>query len=281
MNARRFRGRTVTVSAVVAVAALATALLLITATTAGASKTNSPAIQIQGNTYANTSNVTGTQVALQTQFGMSAQIGTTGAASGWFEYQQYSVAQDGTLTQVAFNNVKVQCLSADKNSGTVWFSGTVTAGNDTRIPADEQAQEQSLIAADQLILFGRLRDTNNDGSADQRSLFVTQATMPEPNAYLSSADNNTIANPWWIGGNATSPDTACLLHDTAFQTADYQVVDGPTNQVQWLTPDDSTTVGSPFTGTAANLSNPPTQSVYSLASINRTVLSPTLYLKIH
>jgi hypothetical protein len=169
-------------------------------------------------------------------------------------------------------------LSTDKSTGTVWFSGLVTAGNDLRLPVGMQQQEQSIIAAGNMILYGRLRDSNGDGSADQRSLFITQATTAYPNALLSSGDNGTIATPWFINGNATSAGTACLLHDSAFQTADYEVVDGPSNQVQWLEPDDSTPVGSPITGTATNLMNPPAQSVYSLASINRTLLSPTLYM---
>jgi hypothetical protein len=263
------------VCAGVAVVALGGAALVATA---AAGSNNAPTIAIQGNTYANTVVISG-QVTQQIQFSMDAQSGGKAPTSGWFEDQFYNVGQDGTLSQVAYNNVKIQCLSADKSTGTVWFSGLVTAGNDLRL-GDTQQQEQNIIAARQLILYGRLRDSNGDGSADQRSLFITQATTAYPNAYLSSGDNGTISTPWFINGNATSAATACLSHDSAFQTADYQVVDGPTNQVQWLEPDDSTTVGSPITGTASNLANPPSGSVYNVASIQRTLGSASLYMKL-
>jgi hypothetical protein len=276
MKDRRYRRLLAAVTGVAAVVALGVAALMVAAAAARPTN-NAPSIEIQGNTYANTTGVTG-QVVQQIQFSMGARSGGKTPTSGWFEDQFYNVIQDGTFSQVSYNNVKVDCLSADKSTGSVWFSGVVTAGNDLRLPAEMQQQEQSIIAAGNMILYGRLRDSNGDGSADQRSLFVTQATTAYPNALLSSADNGTIATPWFINGNATSAATACLLHDSAFNTADYDVVDGPSNQVQWLEPDDTTTVGGPITGTATNLMNPPAQSVYSIASINRTLLSPTLYM---
>jgi hypothetical protein len=262
---------------VAAVAALVVALLMVGAAAAG-SRSAAPTVEIQGNTYSNTTGITG-QVVQQTQFSMNAQSGGKAPTSGWFEDQLYNVNGDGTLSQVAFYNVKVKCMSANKSTGNVWFSGLVTAGDDQRLGGTgtaERQQLQNIIAAGNLILYGRLHVSN--GSADQRSLFVTQATTAYPNAYLSSGDDGTLASPWFISGNATSAASACLLHDNAFQTADYQVVDGPSNQVQWLEPDDTTTVGSPFAGTAANMMSPPTASVYSLASFNRTLGSPTLYV---
>ncbi len=66
----------------------------------------------------------------------------------------------------------------------------------------------------------------------------------------------------------------------SYIAADYVALGGPTNAVQWLEPDDVTAVGSPFSGTATNLSNPPAASVYNLSSITRTLVSPTLNLKI-
>ena len=275
MKGLRYRRPLVAVTGVIAAAALAVAALMVTTAAAGS---NAPSIEIQGNTYNNTTGITGQFVAQQTQFSMNARSGGKTPTNGWFEDQFYNVAQDGTLTQVASNNVHVQCMSADTSTHTVWFSGLVTAGTETRVPASVQQQEQSIIAAGNLILYGRLHDGNGDGSADQRSLFVTQATTAYANAYLSSDDNGTIASPWFINGNPTSGATACLQHDGMFQTADYQVVNGPTNQVQWLDPNDEPTVGPAFTGTAANMANPPTASVYSLAPFNRTLLSPTLYM---
>lgn len=265
-----------TMASVATVVLFATGLGSVIATAAAG---NAPSIEIQGNTYANTTGIRG-QVIEQVQFSMNAQSGGKAPTSGWFEDQFYNVNADGTLSQVSYYNVKVQCLSADKSTGTVWFSGLVTAGNDLRQPAEQQTQAQSIIAAGNLILYGRLHDSNNDGSADQRSLFNTQATTAYPNALLSSADNGTISTPWFISGNATSAASECLLHDSAFQQADYQVVDGQSNQVQWLAPDDSTTVGSQFTGTAANMASPPAASLYSIASINRALGSPTLYMRL-
>jgi hypothetical protein len=280
MNGRKVRRRAVVVYSVVGVALVAAAALMITAGTAGAKSIVQP-VTIQGNTYDQVSNVNGTQVIRQDQISMSAQLGSQGPASGWFEDQAYTVGADGSLTQRASFNVKVQCLSADKATHTVWFSGTITAAViDPAQPAEEVQQEQSIIAAGHMILFGRLRDTNNDGSADQRSILAEGATTPYPNALLTSADNGTVWSPWFVNGNGTSADTACLLHDGAFQNADYQVVDGPSNQVQWLDPsDDTTPIGNPFTGTAAALAAPPAQAQYNLAAPTRTLLSPTLYLK--
>jgi hypothetical protein len=137
---------------------------------------------------------------------------------------------------------------------------------------------QQILDDGNLILLGRLSDANGDGIADTRSVFVTEATTGYPNALVASADNGTVGGPWWINGHGTSAANACLLHDDAYTTADYKVIDGPNNQVQWLEPDDAATVGVPFTGTAANLSNPPAQSVYSGASFVLTLLSHTLEL---
>jgi len=219
-------------------------------------------------------------VIQQARFSMSANEAHDGTVSGTFAEQLYNVAQDGTLTQISTNNVNVTCLSADKRTGTVWFSGLVTAGSDQRLPSEQQVQEQQIISAGQMILIGRFRDTNGDGIADERSLFSDHATQPYANALLSKSDKGTISSPWFINGNATSAASACLLRDSDYIGADY-IVDQPNkNSVQWLDTNDANTVGNPFAGTAANLSSPPPASVYNFSSTTRTLLSPLLFLAI-
>ena len=246
--------------------------------TASAAKNGPPLINIEGSSYTNNRVVNG--LTRQTQFSMAAKESRDGTISGTFADQLYNVAPDGTSTQIAFTNMTVACLSADTVTGTVWFSGQVTAADDQRLPSAAQAQEQQILDDGNLILIGRFADPNGDGIVDTRSVFGTLATTGYPNAFVASSDNGVITSPWFINGNGTSAANACLLHDSAFTAADYKVVDGETNQVQWLAPDDATTVGDPFTGTAANLSDAPAQSIYGVASITLTLLSPTLELTI-
>jgi hypothetical protein len=128
----------------------------------------------------------------------------------------------------------------------VWFSGLVTAGSDQRLPSEQAAQEQQIINGGKLILIGRFRDTNGDCIADERSLFVTHATSPFPNALGSLSDNGTVGSSWFITGNATSAASACLLHNSDYISADYEVLNRLTNDVQWLQPDDVTPRRLPF-----------------------------------
>ena len=159
-----------------------------------------------------------------------------------------------------------------ERSGHCWFRSA---------PAGEvQAQEQQIIDDGNLNLWMRLSDTNGDGIVDKTSFIVWNATTAYPNALLESSDNGTVFGPWWITGNGTSAANTCLLHDDAYGVADYKVVDGPNNQVQWLEPDNVTTVGNPFTGTAANLADPPPASVFNISWFTLTPLSPTLDLTI-
>jgi hypothetical protein len=257
------------------------AAAFLTAGEASAAK-NQPLIDVEGSSYTQTSNVTGTQVIQQTNFSMHAKEAQGGTVSGTFSEKLYNVATDGTLTQIASNNVNVDCLSADKTSGTVWFSGVVTAGIDQRLPLEQQTQEQQIVNAGQLILIRRFRDSNADGIVDERSLFVTHAAQPWPNALVSNNDDGTISSPWFISGNATSPATACLDRDSDYITADYRVVFTLPAQnfssVQFLTPDDRTPVGGLVDGDV--IGYPPAASMYSVASATRTLLSPTLVLKI-
>jgi hypothetical protein len=282
MTVRRRKGVRAAFGALVVAFVCAGALV----TSGAASASKKPLIGVAGSSYTQTLGITG-QVTQQTNFSMSANQAQDGTVSGTFSYQQYNVAANGgLLDQVAGYNVLVECLSADKTSGTVWFSGLVTSGFDQQQLAEEQTQEQQIIGARQLILVGRFRDTNGDGIADERSLFVTHATQPYPNALISHSDLGTINSPWFINGNATSPANACLNRDSDYIEADYAVAKAanpahPFGSVQWLAPDDSTSVGSPVVGTAANMANPPAASVYSLASFARTLLSPTLNLTIN
>lgn len=254
-----------------------TAALVATAT-AGASKDRPPLIRVNGSSYTNNRVVNG--LIRQTQFSMRATGTPSGEVAGTFSYQLYNVAPDGTRTQIASTDAKLACLSADKATGTVWFSALVTAVDDQRLPSEQQTQMQQINNDRNLMVVGRVADTTGDGIADTRSVFITEATTGYPNALVASADNGTVTGPWFINGQGTSAANACLLHDSGYTFADYRVIDGPTNQVHWLEPDDATTVGSPFTGTAANLTNPPAQSIYNLSGATATLLSPTLELKI-
>jgi len=255
---------------------------------------NGGQIGADGCSYTESTDITGHTVTSQTEFSIGAGA-SNGSASGSFAVQTSGCLTNGvfnsscsgpdkTLYQLAYNNVNVECLSADASTGTIWFSGRVVAGDDLRLPAEQRQQQQSIIAAGNLILVGRFTDQNHDGIADNRSLFLSMATTGYPNALLQSGDNGTITNPWFLqpiadaaGGSLTAAN-ACLTHDNAYLQADYKVVNGPLNQVQWLQLDDVTTVGNPITGTASNLANPPPASSYSLAAVNRTLLSPTLFM---
>jgi hypothetical protein len=245
---------------------------------ASVAKNGPPLINIEGSSYTNNRVVNG--LTRQTRFSLAAKEARDGTVSGTFAYQLYNVAPDGTSTEIASTDADVACLSADKTTGTVWFSALVSSVSDQRLPSELQAQMQQIRSDANLIVIGRFADTNADGSADTRSVFVTDAITAYPNALLSSGDDGMVFGPWFIDGMGTSAANACLLHDNAYTGASYRVIDGPTNQVQWLEPDAVTTIGSPFTGTATNLSNPPAQSISSVAGFTLQLLSATLDLTI-
>jgi hypothetical protein len=260
------------------------AILLVAGAVSVATASKTPKITITGSSYTQTTDPTGSQVIGEVDFSMNATTSGNGSASGTFTEQVYTVS-NGTPTQVGSTNVNIDCLAANKSTGTVWFSGLVTAGSDQQQPAEEETQEQNIISAGNLILIGRFRDTNSDGIVDNRSLFMTVATTAYPNALVDpNNDVGTLSSPWYIQGYGTSAANACLLGDNAYFAADYTVVPSIVNhlttQVQWLQPDDRHLVGSPVDGTAANMANPPAKSVYSLAKPTRTLLSQNLTLTI-
>lgn len=269
-------------------AALALTVGVATATSA---KNGPPLINLQGSSYTQTTLPIGVnQVPVgELDFSIDARKLRNGSMNGTLNFQTYGCLTNGsfdpicsgadtTLHELGHEDVKIACLTADGATRTVWFSGQVVAVDDQRIPAELLQQEQGILAQKKLIVVGRLRDTNGDGTADVRSLFLTQATTPYPNALTTGGD---IGTPWFISAAGySSAANACLQRDQAYLSADYQVVNGSTNTVQWLDPDDTTPIGSPITGTAANMANPPAASLYSLAPINRTLLSPNLKLTI-
>jgi hypothetical protein len=255
-----------------------------------AGKNGPPLINLEGSSFTQTSNVTGTQVTGQLDFTVDAKEARNGSITGTFASQQYACLTNGlfdpscsgpdtTLHQVGYENANVACLTADAATKTVWFSAQVTAVDDQRIAPELRQQEQNILAQGKLIVIGRFRDTNGDGIADVRSLFPTGSTSPFPNVLRT---NNEIGSPWFIYATAySSAANACLQRDGAYQSADYKVVNGAANIVQWLDPsDDTTPIGSPITGTATNMANPPAAALYSLAPFNRTLLSPNLNLTI-
>jgi hypothetical protein len=223
-------------------------------------------------------------------FSIDARKLRNGSMKGTLNFQDYNCLTDGsfdplcsgpdkTLHQVAHQDAKIACLTADAATRTVWFSAHVKGLDDQRIPAELLQKEQGILAQGKLIVIGRFRDADGDGTADVRSLFLTLATAAYPNALTT---NGTIGTPWFISAAGySSAANACLQRDNAYVSADYQVVNGSTNTVQWLDPiDGSTPIGSPVTGSAGNMANPPPAAQYSLSSINRTLLSPNLTLAI-
>jgi hypothetical protein len=270
-------------------AVLALTIGVVTGGTATA-KNGPPLISVEGGSYTVTTSITGSQVTGRLDFTIDGRKARDGSMVGSFGLQQYACLTNGsfdptcsgpdtTLYQVAYENAKVACFAADAATRTVWFSGQVVAVDDQRIPAELLQQEQGILAQKKLIVIGRLQDTNGDGTADVRSLFMTVATTSYPNALTTDGD---LGSPWFISAAGySSAANACLQRDNAYLSADYDVVNGSTNTVQWLDPnDDITPIGSPITGTAANMANPPAAARYSLAPFNRTLLSPNLKLTI-
>jgi hypothetical protein len=259
----------------------------VAAAVAGNTKKPPPLIDLKGGSYTTSVSPVGAVVTGRVQFNINAQESAAGAVSGTLAVQVYGCLTNGTfdptcsgpdttLYQLGHTDVKIACLSADKPSGTVWLSGRVLDGDDQRVPAELRQQEQDIIAQRNMIFVGRFQDINGDGTADNRSLFLTLATTSYPNVLTTNGD---IGTPWYNG--TTSGASACLARDSGtYIQADYQVVNGAANTVQWLEPDDSTPVGSPFQGTAANLATPPAASLYNLASITRVLQSPGLKVAI-
>lgn len=90
----------------------------------------------------------------------------------------------------------------------MWFSGQVIGGDDQRLLAELRQQQQGIIAQKNMIFVGRLQDTGGDGTADNRSLFLTMATTSYPNELTTNGDTGT---PWYNG--TTSGATACLFRN--------------------------------------------------------------------
>jgi hypothetical protein len=275
MGIRRVVG--VACGATIIAALMAPALLL-------AAPGKHPSISVQGNSSSVTTGIVGNTVTGRYTVSFHAKL-RNGIVSGTLATKIYGCLTGGSfdptcpgpdtsLHQVGYQDVEIDCLAADPATRTVWFSGRTLAAEDQRLPEQLADQEQQIIANGDEYLFGRLRDLDGDGSADVRSLFLGLARTAYPNAVTI---DDSIENPWFIapGWSAAS---ACLDHDAAFVTADYQVINGSTNSVQWLEPDDTTPVGPPFTGSAANLSVPPAQSRYDLSGITRTLQTDGLSL---
>src|SRR5712692_9271054 len=222
-------------------AAIALTVGVATAIAGGNAKKPPPAIDLKGGSYTVSTSILGTVVTGRVQFSINAQKSATGAVAGTLAMQVYGCLTNGaydpgcsgpdtTLYQLGYTDVKIACLSADKPSGTVWLSGRVLGGDDQRLPAEPHQQEQDIIGQKNMIFVGRLQDINGDHTADNRSLFLNMATTSYPNA---STTNGDIETPWFNG--TTSGDSACLARDGGpYNEADYRVVNGAANTVQWL-----------------------------------------------
>jgi hypothetical protein len=266
----------------IACAATIIAALMAPAVVVGHGK--HPSISVQGNSSSVTTGIVGNTVTGRYAVSFHAKL-SNGIVSGTLATKIYGCLTGGSfdptcsgpdtsLHQLGYQDVEIDCLAADPATRTVWFSGRTLAAEDQRLPEELANQEQQIIANGDEYLFGRLRDLDGDGSADVRSLFLGLARAAYPNAVTI---DDSIENPWFIARGWTAA-SACLDHDAAFVTADYQVVDGATNWVQWLEPDDTSPVGPPFPGSAANLSVPPAQSRYDLSGVSRTLQTDGLSL---
>jgi hypothetical protein len=181
---------------------------------------------------------------------------------------------DTSMHQVGYGDVAIDCLVADAPTHTVWFSGRTKRGVDLRLPFEELLQELSIIDNRDEVVFGRLRDSDGDGSADERSLFFSTAKVPYPNALTIDAVD---FSPWHLAaydaaiGSPMSSANACTARDALYTNADYQVIDGSTNELQWHDANTYALIGSTFEGTAANLANPPLAAIYDLSAITRAL----------
>jgi hypothetical protein len=269
------------------------ATILVLAGTAAATKPSGPKIKLQGGSYTLTESPVGGAVLGRVEFSIPKAKSTPGAVSGSLAWKSFGCLTNGavdptcsgpdkTLYEVAYADVEIGCLVADETTRTVWFSGRTLQGDDQRLPQELRLQEHDIIAQGNEIVLGRFQDVDGDGSADLRSLFLSMATTPYPNALTV---NGAIASPWYLQRNADlvggtlSATNACLARNAIYVSADYEVIYGVNNGVQWLS-GNGTPTGIPIPGTAENLANPPSAALYNLSGVTRVLQSEDLSLSV-
>ena len=272
------------------------ALLLVIALAPGAiakDRPSGPKIKVVGSSFSESLGVTSSVLGrLEMTFNAKSD---KGKASGTLSFKNFGCltagaydpvcgGHDTTLHQTGFADVAIDCLVADATTHTVWFSGKTLRGIDLRQPLEGALQEQYIINAGDEITYGRLQDVNGDGSADLRSLLLNQARKPYPNAL---SFDGAISSTWFqqtfvtlLGGPMTSANT-CRPRDAMYLGADYTVITGSTNSVDWLDANTQIPLGSPVLGDASHMANPPSQAVYDLSSITRTLGSSGIAISIH
>jgi hypothetical protein len=269
------------------------AIAMAFAGTAGAAKSAGSKIDVKGGSYTVATSPVGGVVLGRVEFNVDA-TSRDGRVSGSLAVRNFGCLTDGafdpscsgpdkTLYQVGFDDVEIDCLVGDATTRTVWFSGRTLQGDDQRLPEELRLQEHGIIAQGNEIVLGRFQDVNGDGSADLRSLFLSMATTPYPNALT---EDGAIGSPWYLQRNADlvggslNAANACLARNAMYVNADYEVVHGHRpNTVQWLS-GDGRPLGSPITGTAVNLAYPPSAALYDLSGVTRILQSDNLSLSI-
>jgi hypothetical protein len=186
---------------------------------------------------------------------------------------------DKTFHPIGHQKGMIRCLSANSETHTIWFSGKITEilQHDLRTPPEYNQLIAELVQKGDWIFYGRLQDTDGDGIADNRSFFSEQADHAVPNVittdgtvwssgYLNSQGDLT-------GGNLTGSN-ACLGRDLLMQAADYVVVNGNENQIQWLGAFNAEPFDDVVEGTASTMAQPPAGVIYPIFAPTRD-LSPS------
>lgn len=143
----------------------------VASATSGVAKNGPPLIDLQGSSYTQTTLPIGVNqvVVGELDFSIDARKLRNGSMKGTLNFQDYNCLTDGsfdplcsgpdkTLHQVAHQDAKIACLTADAATRTVWFSAQVKGLDDQRIPAELLQKEQGILAQGKLIVIGRFRE---------------------------------------------------------------------------------------------------------------------------
>jgi len=176
---------------------------------------------------------------------------------------------------------KTECIVGESATHTAWWSGTVTAiqKDDIRVPPEDSAQNRVLLNAGKFISYGRVSSKSPAAikiqSADVRSVFIVQASEAVPNVLRLASDNGLVDSAYYlklqgdlVGGHLTGAN-ACTAKNALFQQANYQVIDGPSNMVQWFDGNTGDLLPGIVEGTAANMELPPAAAVFDISGFSR------------
>jgi len=173
-------------------------------------------------------------------------------------------------------NATVLCYAENTNTRTVWFSAQITGGTaDIRASASSNQGTLSYWAQGYGILYGKFVDTTGDGYADERSIIFDGIDIPVPNFDTQNGDVDAGNMP-----RTENPATFCQWRDGMYLEADYTVIDGVNNVVQWNSANlpGNPLIGTPFVGTATALLNWPLGALYNNLAYRALVNGNTLAL---